>query len=42
MRPRLTSIAPECLSPQSGADDKQKRGVGGCALHPWQEVGVKC
>ena len=32
----LTFIAPECLSPQSGADDKQKRVESGRALHEGQ------
>jgi hypothetical protein len=36
-----TSIAPECPSPQSGADDKQKRVVNECGLSEIAVAGVK-
>ena len=36
-----TIIAPECPSPQSGADDKQKRVVRECGLSEIAVAGVK-
>jgi hypothetical protein len=36
-----TSIAPECPSPQGGADDEQKRVISECGLSEVAVAGVK-